>query len=60
MPKKIVFSEAAYYDIDSIFAYISRDNKDAAERLRSDITALLNNYSKVSLNNLYLLDIIPY
>lgn len=34
MRKKIVLSEAAYYDIDSIFAYISRDNKQAAGKLR--------------------------
>jgi toxin ParE1/3/4 len=35
MHKKIVLSEAAYYDIDSMFDYISQDNKNAAERLRS-------------------------
>ncbi|HBC92178.1 MAG TPA: type II toxin-antitoxin system RelE/ParE family toxin [Pelotomaculum sp.] len=34
MPKRIVLSEAAYYDIDSIFAYISPDNKQAAGKLR--------------------------
>jgi toxin ParE1/3/4 len=34
MSKRIVLSEAAYYDIDSMFAYITRDNKNAAERLR--------------------------
>jgi len=34
MRKRIVLSEAAYYDIDSIFAYISRDNKQAAGKLR--------------------------
>lgn len=34
MRKKIVLSEAAYYDIDSMFAYISRDSKQAAEKLR--------------------------
>ena len=34
MRKKIVLSEAAYYDIDSIFAYISRESKQAAEKLR--------------------------
>ncbi len=37
MCKKIILSESAYYDIDSMFAYISQDNKDAAERLRSRI-----------------------
>ncbi len=35
MPKKILLSEAAYYDIDSMFSYISQDNKNAAERLRT-------------------------
>jgi toxin ParE1/3/4 len=34
MRKKIVLSEAAYYDIESLFAYISQDNRKAAERLR--------------------------
>ncbi|AGL00353.1 type II toxin-antitoxin system RelE/ParE family toxin [Desulfoscipio gibsoniae] len=34
MSKKIVLSEMAYYDIDSIFTYISQDNKQAAEKLR--------------------------
>jgi len=34
MSKKIVLSEMAYYDIDSIFSYISQDNKQAAEKLR--------------------------
>ena len=34
MPREIVLSEAAYYDIDSMFAYISRDGKQAAEKLR--------------------------
>ncbi len=35
MRKKILLSEAAYYDMDSIFSYISQDNKKAAEILRS-------------------------
>ena len=34
MSKKIVVSEAAYYDIDSMFAYVSQDSKAAAEKLR--------------------------
>jgi toxin ParE1/3/4 len=34
MRKRIVLSESAYYDIDSIFAYISQDSKQAAEKLR--------------------------
>lgn len=34
MRKRIVLSEAAYYDIDSVFTYISRDNKQAAEDMR--------------------------
>jgi len=34
MRKRIVLSEAAYYDIDSMFAYISRDSKQAAGKLR--------------------------
>lgn len=34
MSRKIVLSEMAYYDIDSIFSYISQDNKQAAEKLR--------------------------
>lgn len=33
MPKKIVLSEAAYYDIDSMFAYISQEGKQAYEGL---------------------------
>ncbi|MEW5952879.1 MAG: type II toxin-antitoxin system RelE/ParE family toxin [Bacillota bacterium] len=37
MPKKILLSEAAYYDIDSIFSYVSQDNKKAAEMLRTRI-----------------------
>lgn len=37
MRKRIVLSEAAYYDIDSIFAYISRANKQVAGKLRSRI-----------------------
>jgi toxin ParE1/3/4 len=32
--RKIVISEAAYYDIDSMFSYISQNNKAAAEKLR--------------------------
>lgn len=34
MSKKILLSEMAYYDIDSIFSYISQDSKQAAEKLR--------------------------
>lgn len=34
MPKLIVLSEAAYFDIDSLFSYIVLDNRAAAERLR--------------------------
>lgn len=34
MGKKIVLSEGAYYDIDSIFSYISTENREAAEKLR--------------------------
>ncbi|MDA8228185.1 MAG: type II toxin-antitoxin system RelE/ParE family toxin [Desulfitobacterium hafniense] len=34
MRKKIVLSEAAYYDIDSMFSYISQDRKVAAEKQR--------------------------
>lgn len=34
MSKRIVLSEAAYYDIDSMFAYISQDSKQAAVKLR--------------------------
>lgn len=37
MRKRIVLSEAAYYDIDSIFVNISRDNKQAAGKLMSRI-----------------------
>ncbi len=37
MGKKIVLSEMAYYDIDSIFSYVSEDNKQAAEKLRRQI-----------------------
>ena len=33
MSKKIVLSEMAYYDIETIFSYISQDNKQAAEKL---------------------------
>lgn len=35
MSRKIVLSEMAYYDIDSLFSYISQDNKQVAEKLRS-------------------------
>ncbi|MBS3885738.1 MAG: type II toxin-antitoxin system RelE/ParE family toxin [Dethiobacter sp.] len=35
MYKKILLSEAAYYDMDSVFSYVSQDNKKAAEMLRS-------------------------
>jgi len=34
MRKRIVLSEAAHYDIDNIFTYISQDSKRAAEKLR--------------------------
>ncbi|KUK64082.1 MAG: Addiction module toxin, RelE/StbE family [Desulfotomaculum sp. 46_80] len=34
MGRRIVLSESAYYDIDSMFAYISKDNWQAAEKLR--------------------------
>ncbi|MEM5794689.1 MAG: type II toxin-antitoxin system RelE/ParE family toxin [Bacillota bacterium] len=37
MYKKIVLSEPAYYDSDSIFAYISQDSKSSAEKLRQHI-----------------------
>ena len=37
MSKKIVLSEMAYYDIDSIFSFISQDSKQAAEKLRVHI-----------------------
>lgn len=37
MSKKILLSEAAYYDIDSIFSYVSQDHKKAAEILRERI-----------------------
>ena len=37
MGKRIVLSEMAYYDIDSIFSYISQDSKQAAEKLRVNI-----------------------
>lgn len=37
MSKRIVLSEMAYYDIDSIFSYISQDNKQTAENLRVNI-----------------------
>ena len=35
--RRIALSEMAYYDIDSIFSYISQDNKRAAEKLRFNI-----------------------
>ena len=35
MYKKILLSEAAYYDMDSVFSYVSQDNKKAAEMLHS-------------------------
>ena len=34
---RIVLSEMAYYDIDSIFSYISQDKKQAAEKLLSNM-----------------------
>ncbi len=34
MSKRIVLSEMAYYDIESIFSYIYQDNKQATEKLR--------------------------
>lgn len=34
MSKRVVLSESAYYDIESIFAYISQDSKQAATKLR--------------------------
>jgi len=34
MRKRVELSEAAYYDIDSMFVYISQDSKQAAEKLR--------------------------
>jgi toxin ParE1/3/4 len=37
MSKKIVLSEMAYYDIETIFSYISQDIKQAAEKLRVNI-----------------------
>lgn len=37
MSKKIVLSEMAYYDIETIFSYISQDSKQAAEKLRVNI-----------------------
>ncbi len=37
MCKRIVLSEAAYYDIDSMFAYIMQASKNAAEKLRRRI-----------------------
>ena len=37
MSEKIVLSEMAYYDIETIFSYISQDNKQAAEKLRVQI-----------------------
>jgi len=35
MYKKILLSEAAYYDMDNIFSYVSQDKKKAAEMLCS-------------------------
>ncbi len=32
--RRIVLSEAAYYDIDSMFVYISQDSQQTAEKLR--------------------------
>ena len=40
MLKKKVLSEAAYYDIDSMFACISQDGKHAAGKLRLRIHAI--------------------
>ncbi len=37
MPKRIVLSESAYFDVDSLFSYIVVDNREAAERLRRRI-----------------------
>jgi len=34
MGKRIVLSESAYYDIDSMFACISKDNRQTAGKLR--------------------------
>lgn len=34
MSKRIVLSEMAYYDIDSIFSYIAQDSKQTVEKLR--------------------------
>ncbi len=34
MRKRIELSEAAYYDIDSMFVYISQDSKQTAEKLK--------------------------
>jgi toxin ParE1/3/4 len=34
MSKEIVLSEMGYYDVETIFSYISQDNKQAAEKLR--------------------------
>jgi toxin ParE1/3/4 len=45
MSRKIVLSEMAYYDIDSIFSYISQDNKQAAEKL---LVSIYEGISKLS------------
>ena len=45
MPKRIVLSEAAYYDIDSIFSHISRDSRQAAGKLMSRIYEGIKNLS---------------
>ncbi|SFH07009.1 toxin ParE1/3/4 [Desulfotomaculum arcticum] len=34
MSKRIVLSEMAYYDIDSIFSYIAQDSKQTVKKLR--------------------------
>ena len=46
MSKKIVLSEGAYFDIDSMFAYISADNKEAAENLRLRIYEAIKKLSE--------------
>jgi toxin ParE1/3/4 len=48
MSKKIVLSEMAYYDIDSIFSYISHDKKQAAEKLRVNIYESIKKLSDFS------------
>lgn len=37
MRRKIVLSEYAYYDLDNMFAYISEDNKQVAEKMYTRI-----------------------